>query len=199
MPALPEIPSGKEHWLESENWFNYADFYSSAAQENFKTYVEVGAWKGHSTRHLANELLKTGKEFCLYAVDLWDMLPESNELYQRHKEQIPYLYTIYDTNLKNAGVRGHVFDLKNWSHLAAGMFKDQTVDFVFIDAGHDKDSAALDMRSWLPKIKEGGIMAGHDSHAEGVNAALKEVFNGKPIMKHPNHEVWMFVNKIKKD
>jgi predicted O-methyltransferase YrrM len=35
-------------------------------------------------------------------------------------------------------------------------------DFVYIDARHDYASALEDIRDWWPKVRRGGILAGHD-------------------------------------
>lgn len=35
-------------------------------------------------------------------------------------------------------------------------------DFVYIDGAHDKKSITEDLRNWIPKVKKGGIIAGHD-------------------------------------
>ena len=41
-------------------------------------------------------------------------------------------------------------------------FEDQSLDFVYIDAGHDFMNFTQDLHWWLKKIKIGGIMSGHD-------------------------------------
>ena len=56
----------KKH-LNTENWFNYSKFYDMIATKNYKTLVEVGAWKGHSICYLADKL--RDKDVDLYAVD----------------------------------------------------------------------------------------------------------------------------------
>jgi hypothetical protein len=57
-------------------------------------------------------------------------------------------------------------------------FEDNSVDVIFIDAGHSYDSVIQDIKSWLPKIKDGGIMSGHDYNSwSGVNKAVNEIFD----------------------
>jgi hypothetical protein len=52
------------------------------------------------------------------------------------------------------------------------------LDFCFIDENHSYKSVREDVLMWLPKIKKGGILAGHDYfHAEvrrAVHDALKD-------------------------
>jgi len=36
------------------------------------------------------------------------------------------------------------------------------LDFVYIDACHQYESVIEDIRTWLPKVRKGGLLAGHD-------------------------------------
>ena len=45
---------------------------------------------------------------------------------------------------------------------AAEQFDDETFDFVFIDGNHWYDYVVEDIKLWMPKVKKGGILAGHD-------------------------------------
>ena len=64
-----------------------------------------------------------------------------------------------------------------WSHEAAALYPDHSLDFVFIDAAHDYGNVKKDIQAWAPKVKETGIIAGHDYFgAEGVRAAVDEFF-----------------------
>ena len=54
---------------------------------------------------------------------------------------------------------------------------------MFIDAAHDYENVKLDIQHWLPKVRVGGIIAGHDYDPrwEGVIKAVDESFSGKNI------------------
>ncbi len=45
---------------------------------------------------------------------------------------------------------------------ASKQFENGTLDFVYIDARHDLPWIAEDLRVWWPKIRTGGVFAGHD-------------------------------------
>ena len=48
------------------------------------------------------------------------------------------------------------------SAFAEPLFEDESLDFVFIDAGHRYKSVKLDLDLWEPKVKKGGLLVGHD-------------------------------------
>jgi predicted O-methyltransferase YrrM len=165
-----------EH-LMSHNWFDYADFYDEmAARPDFKVYVELGCWKGHSVCHLAKRL-KDKKDAVVYAVDYWDSA-DTLEALNYLPEDSPSLYAIYNRNLEIAGVRCLVQDIKGCSWETASRFKDESVDFVYLDADHSTESVMRDIKAWWPKLKPMGIMAGgHDYNWDTVRSAVRNVFN----------------------
>ena len=52
--------------------------------------------------------------------------------------------------------------LRNFTSEAVHYIEDNSLDFVFIDARHDMCSVAEDIELYWPKLREGGILAGHD-------------------------------------
>ena len=65
------------------------------------------------------------------------------------------------------------------SEEAVKHFGDHSLDFVFIDANHSYEAVRGDIRFWWPKVKPGGICAGHDyldgEIAEGTFGVKKAV------------------------
>jgi hypothetical protein len=57
---------------------------------------------------------------------------------------------------------GRVKYHREFSVPASKWFADNSLDFVYIDAAHDAASVRADMQAWWPKVRIGGIMAGHD-------------------------------------
>jgi hypothetical protein len=57
---------------------------------------------------------------------------------------------------------------------AASSFKDESLDFVMIDGAHDYDSVRDDVRSWLGKVKPGGVISGDDAGWPGVLIGVHE-------------------------
>jgi len=57
---------------------------------------------------------------------------------------------------------------------AARRVKDESLDFVFIDADHSYNSVLADIKNWAPKVKPGGYISGHDINMSSVKRAVKE-------------------------
>lgn len=62
---------------------------------------------------------------------------------------------------------------------AAKGFKDNFFDYVYIDASHDYENVKADLKAWWPKVKEGGMVAGHDITMAGVKKAAIDFATGK--------------------
>jgi predicted O-methyltransferase YrrM len=64
---------------------------------------------------------------------------------------------------------------------AVNDFTDESFDFVYIDGIHQYQNVLEDIKNYLPKIKKGGVIGGHDyvSGWSGVMKAVDEIF-GKP-------------------
>lgn len=77
-----------------------------------------------------------------------------------------------------AGCRAVI--MRMFSHEAVLKIKDASLDFVFIDGDHSYAGVKKDIKLWLPKVKKGGWIGGHDyNHPRlpGVKKAVDEAFN----------------------
>jgi Methyltransferase domain len=88
--------------------------------------------------------------------------------------------------------------IRKFSSEASKEFDDNSLDFVFIDAGHEFIDCYNDILNWYPKVKENGLIMSHDwYHAQfkGVTKSVMKVFKTENIQyfKQPNH-IW-FVRK----
>jgi len=57
--------------------------------------------------------------------------------------------------------------IRDLSTRAASLIQDQSLDFVYLDAGHNYDSVIADLEAWRPKVKPGGLLCG-DDYLDGV-------------------------------
>jgi predicted O-methyltransferase YrrM len=56
----------------------------------------------------------------------------------------------------------NIVKIKATSVRASEMFSDNHLDLVYIDADHAEAPFREDMTVWIPKVKPGGIISGHD-------------------------------------
>ena len=127
--------------------------------------VEIGSFAGVSSELFALHC----KE--LYCVDLWDPYWEITD-----KQRIEFAEFSFDKMSKNYE---NVYKVKKNSVEASKDFKDGSLDLVYIDAAHDYYSVKEDILTWLPKIKKGGFIAGHDYRYDpniGVYEAVNDIF-----------------------
>jgi cephalosporin hydroxylase len=130
--------------------------------------VELGSWHGRSTMAITLGALEKTK--MIYAVDQWmgaagleDIFPDKGK---------GALWT-FVKNLESSGFVPSI--IYSDSAKAAERFKDQTVDFLFIDANHSYESVKADIKAWLPKMKEGALMAGDDIAIPSVSDAVHDM------------------------
>eukprot|EP00930_Biecheleria_cincta_P004820 TRINITY_DN105751_c0_g1_i1.p1 TRINITY_DN105751_c0_g1~~TRINITY_DN105751_c0_g1_i1.p1 ORF type:complete len:363 (+),score=62.05 TRINITY_DN105751_c0_g1_i1:55-1143(+) len=81
------------------------------------------------------------------------------------------------------------------SQLAASQIEDGAIDFVYLDARHDFAGVIADIHAWWPKVRTGGVFAGHDfvdgEFPEGDFfwiSALREVLPAVKMQTHIIHE-----------
>jgi hypothetical protein len=116
--------------------------------------VEIGVFKGEFSKNILNNWNGT-----LYMVDVWRELGEEYEDSSNHKEHIDAYQQTMD-NIKGFEDRGIM--VRATSEIAANMFQDESLDFIFIDANHAYDFVVEDINLWFPKLKKGGVFSGHD-------------------------------------
>jgi len=153
-----------------EGWFNHqaAYDYLLANMPKDGTFVELGAWLGKSSSYLCDKA--TGQDIII--VDTWKGSP--NELTTHHK--LATEQDIYQLFVENMGERKYKA-IKATSKAAAGKFKAESLDVVFIDLTHTYEAVKEDIKLWLPKVKKGGYIAGDDYHEnwKGVIQAVDEL------------------------
>lgn len=156
-----------------EDWFTYPKLYSDMVKlfPSGSKFVEIGSWKGKSTSYMAVEIVNSGKQIEFYCIDTF----EGNAEHQNNPE-LPQLYEIFKSNMKP--VEGFYTDMKMTSMEAVKKFEDESLDFVFIDGSHKYQDIKDDITCWLPKVKRGGVLAGHDYYPP----PLPPTWSARPVM-----------------
>jgi len=68
------------------------------------------------------------------------------------------------------------------------------IDFVHIDGNHEYEQVMKDINNYMPKIKKGGILSGHDWILRpGVMQAVKELFEESRINLGDDFLWWVYV------
>lgn len=150
---------------------------------DYKVGAEIGVQRGNNLFKILQEM----PELEMYAVDIWsdkqvrfdgttdltDIKPNSAYQYVKSKK------------IENPE-RLHL--IRDFSHQAYAKFNDKSLDFIFIDASHVYEDVKKDIELWYPKVKEGGMISGHDINMKGVSKAVSESINDWSKAGHDN--VW---------
>ena len=166
--------------LQIDGWMDEFELDWLARQAKTKSLiVEVGSYKGRSTRALADNA-----DGVVYAFDDWHGPRE--RLYVNGEEIYPdfsTLFTEFQLNLAD-----HLTDYK--VKIIQGNHGDTSVippeflrghleerpDMVFIDGSHDYDQVKRDLLIWRARLRPGGLMCGHDSSWTDVFRAVNEIY-----------------------
>ncbi len=180
-----------------EGWFDFDDIYELALRRcsarKSARFVEVGAYKGRSTCYMAERLAERSLDV---RFDVVDSFAGDDDV--GHGD----LWPQFAANLERAGLLSRLTAHRALSVDAAATFADQSLDFVFIDARHTYDAASQDLAAWWPKVKPGGLLAGHEyMHSPGVRAAVDD-FVARRGLAHAfraSRTSWMIYRSIEID
>lgn len=119
--------------------------------------VEVGTYKGAFAVSMIDQLNPAR----FYAVDPLRLFPgmDSRPGFEFARQSL--LDQLADKVNHTMSVRGHTL-IRETSDKASQQFEDNSVDVVYLDADHSFKGCSNDIDLWFPKVKEGGILAGHD-------------------------------------
>lgn len=166
-------------WKDIQGWFDFQSIYDQAANnipEN-GIAVEIGTWKGRSAIYLADRIKQANKNATLFCIDSWSGIVD-------HPFPMPLSLGAFREFQENVLACGHaemIIPVISNSINATTIFPDRSIDFVFLDASHDYASVKRDIIAWLPKVRLGGTMAGHDYYHDTVRKALEETIRDVSI------------------
>ena len=133
---------------------------------------EIGVCHGFTTEYLLKHVPNISK---IWAVDSypsfvdWDGTRVTAERQQETKARCFTRLTPFIDKVS--------FIYQNSESFAPSV-EDGSLDFVFIDGDHSYEATLKDCQLYWPKVKSGGLFAGHDINLPAVDKALREFFAG---------------------
>src|SRR5262249_11963828 len=151
-----------------------------ASRDSIRRYMEIGSYEGGSI--LALGLRFANRDIDFYSVESFmgnmDGTSDGHRLPSRHQAM---------QNLRRyPGLRVKL--VPGDSALAAQLFDEQSIDFLFIDGCHETPAVLRDIDRWLPKLSPRGIIAGDDYGWDTVRDAVRQRFTRTVVTRSGN--VW---------
>ncbi|MBS0605950.1 MAG: class I SAM-dependent methyltransferase [Verrucomicrobia bacterium] len=172
-----------------ENRIAYLDLIVQMWNVEVRTIAEIGVYKGF----LSKCFRKYYPEAHLYLIDPWTIYDAYLE-----KEAGPVTEDQAQMDAAYRSVREafekdpHATIIKKFSTDAAHEVPDE-LDFVYIDGNHSYESIKEDILTWMPKVRAGGIISGHDYDPVDfphVIDVVNEIFGRPPLVGC--HTIWMW-------
>jgi len=134
--------------------------------------VELGTHWGESYFGFCQSVAEHGLDCLCYAVDHW--------LGDAHAER--YGEEVYEDVRQYSDTQYRAFSylLRTSFDDALVQFRDGTIDLLHIDGLHTYEAASHDFRTWLPKVRPGGIVLLHDI-----------------AVRHADFGIWLLWDEIK--
>jgi len=158
--SKPNIPNvnlvERQQQLETELQPAYAQFLRLVKARGLTTGVEIGVgFGGH-----CESLLEYRGIDMLVGVDPYTPNESSDNLDRLTQNNMD---RVHDMALDRLAKFGRRFELMRQPSIsAASHFEDSSQDFVYLDGDQHFDAVVSDLGFWFDKIKDGGIIAGHD-------------------------------------
>lgn len=113
--------------------------------------VELGVFRGL----MSEQLLRRHPTLRLWMVDAWQGHAQPG--HTRSQGEL-----VAEAMRRTAFAEGRRTILRATSTDAAAQVPDGSFDLVFIDADHAYEAVVEDIELWLPKVRPGGVLGGHD-------------------------------------
>lgn len=145
----------------------------------FRVGAEIGVERGM----YSEVLCRSNLAMKLWCVDAWR--PYSGYRDHVSAEKLGRFFEETQERLKPYNVEY----LRMFSVDAAKQIPDGSLDFVYLDGNHRLQSVIEDLAAWAPKVRPGGIIAGHDyikaklpslMHVPQALAAWTDAYQIKP-------------------
>ncbi len=123
----------------------------------------VGAEIGVLAAFFSRIIVDTVDPSLLYLVDCWEQQLGHRTKQKRHDQWKRKAMLRMAPEIET----GVVQVLALYSTEAAKLIPDESMDWVYIDADHSYRGCLADLKAYYPKLKHGGVIAGHDYDQTG--------------------------------
>jgi hypothetical protein len=143
----------------------------------------VGAEIGVQHGAFSRTIIDGCKPRLMYLVDCWEF---SHGITSSDTQHLKALRNALDEVAREM-CDGTVRVVPAWSRDGAQWVEDNTLDFIYIDGDHRLSGIRSDLAMWVPKVKPGGWVLGHDTQKPAIMQALKEYTKQKIILTEHNN------------
>ncbi len=127
---------------------------------------EVGVYSGY----FSDIILRHWQGKRLFSIDPYQTFAEKTYRDQSNIDQEEFERVYAQAQAKLGIYKDRSLIVRKTSVAAAPDFPDRSLDFVYLDGNHRYESVREDIEAWYPKVKDGGLLAGHDYVEDGITA-----------------------------
>jgi hypothetical protein len=148
------------------------------------TIAEIGTAEGY----FAKDMLAWPVTKQLFVVDNWGKIEnqtgDGNNPNDWHEKNYSAAMMRMNFAIEKVTV------LRGISWEQAKKVEDESLDLLYIDCCHTYDCVMKDLRAWYPKVKTGGVIAGHDflNRSYGVYQAVVDFGKGFTVIPENKDE-----------
>jgi len=149
-------------YLSIEGWFNLFDAYLNLVKKvpGEGSIVEIGSFKGRSTRFLCDALVTEEKtKVKVHCIDTFEGTPGEHDNLKLGSMYDEFKNNLHD-HIEAERVIPHVNRSDNQQLIDS--FEDNSLDGLVIDGAHDEVSVHNDTKNWYPKLKDDGLLIWDD-------------------------------------
>jgi len=164
-------------------------------ENNVKKFAEIGVWKAKFCKRV---LESTGDQIEEYwAIDPWDINLAFSQV-ERRRTPLKWFQMHYHC-CSQMMYFPQLKVVKMTSEQACEIFPDGYFDMVYIDTVHTFDHVWADIEYWLPKVRKGGIIGGHDYGYRGwpeVKEAVDKYFGEENLEEISRADLGVWAKRL---
>jgi predicted O-methyltransferase YrrM len=165
-----------EHFYQNiYGWFSYDYIYKDLVEQadDDSLFVEIGSFQGRSTAFMCIEIANSGKKIRFECIDPMSSTPN----YELSQQQNPQEWEGYGADKFHERLSSvkDFYTLHQMSSVEASkLYEDNSIDFIMIDGDHSYKGVYNDVKNFLPKMRNGGLMTGDDAFVPEIVQAVKD-------------------------